>query len=153
MIPLNFHVRSIDDNAMNEGAVYIPTIVSVAGGRHITSLVPKQTNLFHLDRATVPLRPLTQSEREIPIRQATPERDQYHLHLLAIIVPRHRLHSAAQVHRHSHTRISLHHPPKQLSVSSSSSGGAWNYAGSLAQMVAVAGRCCLERLLAMQAWM
>jgi cysteine protease ATG4 len=122
-----------------------PQSVGIAGGRPSSSyyFVGSQAdNLFYLDphhtRATIPLRPPTQPptererERGIPIRQSTPERG-------SVSPPGH--HRSPTSPASSRTGSSTFSYPtaspsplsKQLSTSSSSSGGAhvrWNSAGA-----------------------
>jgi cysteine protease ATG4 len=121
-----------------------PQSVGIAGGRPSSSyyFVGSQAdNLFYLDphhtRATIPLRPPTQTsererERGIPIRQVTPERG-------SVSPPSH--HRSPTSPASSRTGSSTFSYPtaspsplsKQLSTSSSSSGGAhvrWNSVGA-----------------------
>jgi cysteine protease ATG4 len=135
-----FHVRSIDIN-MKALYTFLPS-VCIAGGRPSSSyyLVGSQAdNLFYLDprhtRATIPLRPPTQTsdrERGIPIRQVMPERG-------SVSPPGHHRSPTSPVS--SRTGSSTFSYPtaspsplsKQLSTSSSSSGGAhvrWNSVGA-----------------------
>ena len=122
----------------------LPQSVGIAGGRPSSSyyFVGSQAdNLFYLDphhtRATIPLRPPTQApererERGIPIRQTTPERG-------SVSPPGH--HRSPTSPASSRTGSSTFSYPtaspsplsKQLSTSSSSSGGAhvrWNSVGA-----------------------
>ena len=121
-----------------------PQSVGIAGGRPSSSyyFVGSQAdNLFYLDphhsRATIPLRPPTQTaererERGIPIRQATPERG-------SVSPPgHHRSPTSPASSRTGSSTFSYHASPsplsKQLSTSSSSSSGGahirWNSAGA-----------------------
>lgn len=120
----------------------LPQSVGIAGGRPSSSyyFVGSQSdNLFYLDphhsRATIPLRPLPHSaerERGIPIRQATPERG-------SVSPPgHHRSPTSPASSRTGSSTFSYHATAspsplsKQLSTSSSSSGGAhirWNSTG------------------------
>ena len=138
---------------MNPKVLYtLPQSVGIAGGRPSFSyyFVGSQAdNLFYLDphhtRATIPLRPPTQTqvptterecERGIPIRQATPERG-------SVLPPPPGHHRSPTSPASSRTGSSTFSYPtaspsplsKQLSTSSSSSSGAhacWNSAGASA---------------------
>jgi cysteine protease ATG4 len=120
-----------------------PQSVGIAGGRPSSSyyFVGSQAdNLFYLDphhtRATIPLRPPTQTtererERGIPIRQSTPERGS--VSPPAIIVPQRPRVQSHGSSTFSYPTASPSPLSKQLSTSSSSSGGAhvrWNSAGA-----------------------
>jgi cysteine protease ATG4 len=91
--------------------------------RHIPSLVPKQTILLgHHARATIPLRPPTQTtERGTPITQATPERRSVSLpsHHRSLRSP---MFSCTGSPTFSYPNASPSPSSKQLSTSSSSSG-------------------------------
>ncbi|KAH9020204.1 hypothetical protein EDB85DRAFT_532534 [Lactarius pseudohatsudake] len=122
-----------------------PQLVGIAGGRPASSyyFVGSQAdNLFYLDphhsRPTIPLRPPPQSaegerERGIPIRQATPERGSVSPPL------HHRSPTSPASSRTGSSTFSYHATPspsplsKELSTSSSSSGGAhvrWHSTGA-----------------------
>lgn len=123
----------------------LPQSIGIAGGRPSSSyyFVGSQAdNLFYLDphhsRATIPLRPPSQTaererERGIPIRQATPEKG-------SVSPPsHHRSPTSPASSRTGSSTFSYHATPspsplsKQLSTSSSSSGGAharWNSVGA-----------------------
>ena len=142
---LHLFSRAFDLTSMNMKVLHILSqSVGIAGGRPSSSyyfVVSKADNLFYLDphhtRATVPLRPPTQTqtpttkrERGIPIRQATPERG-------SVLPPppiHHRFPTSPAFSRRGSSTFSYPTASpspflKQRSIGSSSSGGAhmrWN---------------------------
>ncbi|KAN0134636.1 hypothetical protein V8E53_007421 [Lactarius tabidus] len=100
--------------------------VGIAGGRASSSYFfvgPRSDNLFYLDPHRI-------SERDFPIRQATPSRSRCRCHPPTIILPRRLPRPVARTHLHSASPSPL---SERLSTSSSSSGGAhvrWNSAGA-----------------------
>ena len=145
-----------------------PQSVGIAGGRSSSSnyFVGSQAdNLFYLDphqtRATVPLRPPTQTqttERIVSVesRLGHPclRGDQYNLHLPAIIVSQCRPHPAAQARLRSHTRPPRHRPYQNNCPRTALHPDMHTCIGTrLARMVVVGGWYCRAKLVADLAWM
>ena len=97
--------REFDLMSMDMKALYtLPQSVGIAGGRPSSSYYfvgSQASNHFYLDLHHTPATTDRKAERErehgVPIRQATTERGSVYLHLLATIIPRHRLRPAAQL--------------------------------------------------------
>ena len=145
---------------MNTKALYtLPQSVGIAGGRPSSSyyFVGSQAdNLFYLDphhtRATVPLRPPTQTqiterkrERGIPIRQATPK--------ISIAPPSH--HRSPTSPACSRTGSSTFSYPYQNNYPQAAlpPEAPTCVETRLARMRMAVGRYCWARLVVMRAWM